>query len=229
MDQPLSKEAMIRKIKAGEAAQVDFYEADLLRADLAGVNLRDLELVRSHFVLADLQDSCLAGANLSRAWLIGADLQRADLQGANLRDANLEAAVLDNANLEGTDLSRANLRGCQLCGANLRGADLSRADLSGARLDGADLSGAVLRDSILMETQLGWVNLSGADVSRARLDGAFFNDETQVQGTDFYNCNGLALNLGLVLAERGANGLDQFRPPVETNGLGTMVQAQAAG
>ena len=92
---------------------IDLRGADLSRADLTGVNLRD----------ADLR---------------GADLSRADLTGVNLRDADLREASLTGANLRAADLTEATLRE-----ATLREADLSRADLTGVNLSYADLTGAV--------------------------------------------------------------------------------------
>src|ERR1051326_7305268 len=64
----------------------------------------------------------LSGANLRRADLSGANLRRANLSRANLSGANLSGANLSEAYL-----SRANLSGANLSEAYLSRADLSRA------------------------------------------------------------------------------------------------------
>jgi len=73
--------------------------ANLLDADLRGVDLSG----------ADLTDAILTGALLWLANLTGANLTNALLWGANLAGANLAGA-----NLMGADLGRANLMGAIL-------------------------------------------------------------------------------------------------------------------
>ena len=63
-------------------------------ANLVGANLRGV----------DLKNANLRGANLRNA-----DLKDADLRGANLTGADLSNADLRNANLRGADLSNANI------------------------------------------------------------------------------------------------------------------------
>src|ERR1051326_1365895 len=75
----------------------------------------------------------LSGANLRRADLSGANLRRANLSRADLSGANLSGANLSGANLSGADLSEAYLSRANLSGANLSEAYLSRADLSRAK------------------------------------------------------------------------------------------------
>jgi len=102
-------------------------KADLVMANLRGVDLRGAYLEGADFRVAALIGADLKGANLSMA-----DLEGADLKGANLRAVNLEGACL-----VGTDL-----RGADLGGADLRGANLRTAYLEGANLEGVDLRGA---------------------------------------------------------------------------------------
>lgn len=92
--------------------------------NLAGVDLKDAQLVAAN----------LAGANLSGA----------DLSGANLRRANLSGASLSDAVLVNTNLSGANLTGCDFSNSDLSGANLIRATATDANFDGAVLHGSHL-------------------------------------------------------------------------------------
>ena len=114
-------------------------EEDGERANLSKANLRCIKLKE---------------VDLRGAVLFGADLTYADLQGANLYGADLGKAQLHFTDLRNTNLRRANLRGANLsraylCDADLRETYLFMADLCGAYLDGADLTGANLDRSCL--------------------------------------------------------------------------------
>jgi len=63
----------------------------------------------------------LVGANLAGINLDGTDLIEANLRGADLRRANMDGADLRGANLRGANLIEANLRGANLIEANLCG------------------------------------------------------------------------------------------------------------
>jgi hypothetical protein len=89
-------------------------DADLTRANLAGVKLTRADLTR-----ADLTDADLTDANLTRANLAGVKLTDADLTDADLTDADLTDADLTRANLAGVKLTRANLAGVKLTDADL--------------------------------------------------------------------------------------------------------------
>lgn len=78
----------------------------------------------------ELAGADLRGLNLAGALLWAKTLEKARLAEANLRGANLDRAVLRNADFEGANLSQASL-----CGADLRGANLKRANLRGAVYD----------------------------------------------------------------------------------------------
>ena len=80
---------------------------------------------------AELEGVDLREVNLSKANLSGADLSKANLSGADLGGADLGEADLYGANLSGADLGEADLYGAELGGADLSGADLSGANLGG--------------------------------------------------------------------------------------------------
>lgn len=102
---------------------------NLAGADLRGVNLTGSNLAEADLRGVDLSKHYLVGANLA-----GADLTGAKLTGANLLAANLASADLTNADLRSTNLIRANLAGANLYGANLTGANLIGVNLYGANI-----------------------------------------------------------------------------------------------
>ncbi len=134
--------------------------ADLTRANLAGANLRDVDLTRARLTGAILRGANLYGAVLRKAHLTGADLGGAVLTAANLRRAILRRAVLSSCDLTGADLSMTDLRS-----TDLRHANLSRADVRGARAANADLSGANLVRADLLGTHLWGARFAGTLLS----------------------------------------------------------------
>ena len=141
--------------------------ANLINADLSGVNLRGV----------NLSEADLRGVNLIKANLRGTDLTGANLTGANLTGANLIRADLRGVNLIRADLRRADLRDASLKYANLRCINLRYADLRGANLSDtnlmdADLGNADLRRVDLRDTDLRCANLIGVDLREASLNNA---------------------------------------------------------
>ena len=141
--------------------------ANLINADLSGVNLRGV----------NLSEADLRGVNLIKANLRGTDLTGANLTGANLTGANLIRADLRGVDLIRADLRRADLRDASLKYANLRCINLRYADLRGANLSDtnlmdADLGNADLRRVDLRDTDLRCANLIGVDLREASLNNA---------------------------------------------------------
>jgi len=73
--------------------------------DLRGANLADLDLTNVNWIRAQLQGANLRGANLAHADLLFANLTAADLTGANLTGATLAETVW----------TRAIVTNCQFC------------------------------------------------------------------------------------------------------------------
>lgn len=101
----------------------------MLYADLKGIKVRGIPLIKGDF----------RGAELSHAELAGANLENADLRAAKLIETDLRQAILRTADLRQADLRGADLRYASLEGALLVGADLRDALLTGARLERAVL------------------------------------------------------------------------------------------
>ena len=150
-------------------------DADLRRARMQQIFLRNADLSGADLSGADLSGADLSGADLSGADLSGADLSGANLSGANLSSANLEKAKLNfsfHGPLFPTDLRGVDLRGGNLIDADLRKANLSNADLRGADLRGADLG----------STDLSSANLRGA------IMGAYGPRRTNIRSAKRINC-----------------------------------------
>lgn len=99
----------------------------------------------------NLAGADLKGVDLITANLAGANLAGADLSGANLRRANLAGANLAGAILVSTNLPGANLANCNMSEADLTGANLIKANLTGAMTEGVILQGAHLEGVIGLE------------------------------------------------------------------------------
>ena len=136
---------------------VNLRGVNLSEADLRGVNLIKANLRGTDLTGANLTGANLTGANLIRADLRGVDLIRADLRRADLRDASLKYANLRCINLRYADLRGANLSDTNLMDADLGNADLRRVDLRDTDLRCADLRNADLRDAILSNADLSGV------------------------------------------------------------------------
>lgn len=96
--------------------------------NLAGADLRGVDLFKR-----DLRGANLSGANLQGEDLASINFSNADLSRANLKDAGLIAADLSGVNFSGAGLRGAILRGANLSKANFDGADLTKADFRGVK------------------------------------------------------------------------------------------------
>jgi hypothetical protein len=143
---------------------------NLSEFDLAGRNLRNIDLKDARLVRANLSRADLTAARLTRADLSESDLSRTQLARADLARANLNQADLIFSNLSYAKLEGASLRHALLTRANLTGANLGGADLSGAQLNRANLTRANLKDAHLTYRQLASVStLDGATMPDGRL------------------------------------------------------------
>lgn len=122
----------------------EFVDCDFTSTDFYDVSIRDslfqgksLNLLDAEIACVNVARSCLADADLRRAYapashFIDCDLIRADFSGANFLRADFSCSDLRGANFTCACLNLANFTG-----ADLRGADFSRAIIDGARLEAA--------------------------------------------------------------------------------------------
>jgi len=131
--------------------------------NLAGAQLRGLDL--RHVVL---RRADLTGADLQAAVLMQADLSWARLEGANLANTWAYKADFSKA-----DLLKANCQRASFSGASFNGAQLVRADFSHATLSGASFSTTHIRETLLAQSdwsmaRLGWTTIADCDLTSAR-------------------------------------------------------------
>lgn len=115
--------------------------------------------IQPDFDEANLEETHLGGADLSktnfrRAYLFRTVLDESNLYDANLQGADLHSASLIKANLSRAALHRAYLHGANLDEANLTGADLVLTDLSETSLNGTDLSQTTMWSTRLADVDL---------------------------------------------------------------------------
>ena len=118
---------------------------------------------------ARLAGAQLSNLNLNEICLAGADLREADLRGTSMARSNLSNARMQNADLRGADLSGARLIRVDLTEAVLRGVNLTRAAAGHAVLIKADLSEAVLDDADLSNAVMGGAEVGGTSRKGAKM------------------------------------------------------------
>jgi WD40 repeat protein len=121
--------------------------------NLAGQDLRRIELSRH-----DLRNADLSGANLQDVRLTGLDLSGADLTGSNLRGAHLS-----DIDLNWTCLNRADLTEAYLLRPRLRGVSLVA-----SRWDHAALIFPILDADALRSPELSYAAITGRDAAKPR-------------------------------------------------------------
>jgi len=129
-------------------------------------------LARFVWVIADLRNKNMLGANLSGVQMEGVDLFATHLEGANLRWARMEEANLSLARIE-----KADLFGARMEGTELKETQMEEADLREARMGGADLSGARMNKANLSRTRMdSHTKLQGASLREAALRDVDYSD-----------------------------------------------------
>ena len=102
---------------AGPTIHPDLSGANLGKAQLRMVHLKDANLQGADLECADLTDADLRGANLDSARLREAIMYRADLRGARLRFTDLTGSDLRSTDLTGSDLEQATVHDADFFGA----------------------------------------------------------------------------------------------------------------
>ncbi|XP_055617499.1 BTB/POZ domain-containing protein KCTD9 [Toxorhynchites rutilus septentrionalis] len=176
-DLPLTRRDVISAlIKTSQMTELRFQGVNL-----AGADLRKLDLRHINFKYACLQRCNLSLANLNYCCLERADLSFANLEGAQLLSvkglcANMEGANLQGCNFEDPTGVRSNLEGVNLKGACLENSNMAGVNLRVANLRNANLKNCNLRAAVLAGADLERCNLSGSDLQEANLRGANFKD-----------------------------------------------------
>lgn len=150
----------------------NFRNAILDDTFLAGVNLSEARMEKAKFVGAQLEGATLVGAKLA-----GADLRHAQLQEANLFKANMNDTKLISADLDSANLRWAAIRNSDLTGTHFNGADMTMAKLSKSYMYGAKLRGVELRGAKIVGAIMDFSQLTGTK------NKISFLDETDLRGS----------------------------------------------
>ncbi|HSW77381.1 MAG TPA: pentapeptide repeat-containing protein [Candidatus Chromulinivoraceae bacterium] len=129
-----------------------FKYSALMKADLAGTDLKGAD-----FTSSALMDTVFDEANLTGAKFKAAALKKSSFRGANLTAANFTSADLQNvnfskANLTGVTLKSSALGGAIFDGATLKGTEFSGSDLSNVSFDGQTLDAVIFNSASLKNT-----------------------------------------------------------------------------
>ena len=148
--------------------------------DLSGANLAGLELYEVNFDTTDLQGANLTGANLREANITYADFTAANLIRADFsreyRNRGGPGGGSDSVVFNSANLTHANLTNNYLAGVDFNSVSLKGAVLSNTTIDFGDLSGADLTDATLFGAQLSKTKLIGTIFNSVIISGTSFSD-----------------------------------------------------
>ncbi len=144
----------------------------LLKIDLAGRDLRGVDISKAVAVSIQLKDANLTGAILKNAKLTNANLEAADFSGAKLNCSKFEAVKAQGAIFVDADLSGVNLSKASLQAANFNRSDFSEMERGEcinkrAILDYADLREASFKEAHLSTASFFEANLVEAEMKEA--------------------------------------------------------------
>jgi uncharacterized protein YjbI with pentapeptide repeats len=156
---------------------------NLSEAELAGLNLSNLDLRGATLSRARLDSADLSGADLRGATLICPLTERTTFRGAKLDEVYAHAFSAVSADWSGAHMPGAidttgslfhgvNLTRSVLSGGNYAGATFYQCDLTGANLSGCDLTGATFNECVLRDTVLTGATLAAGTITRSSMDGS---------------------------------------------------------
>jgi uncharacterized protein YjbI with pentapeptide repeats len=178
---------------------VNLNNANLIYANLSGVNLTNGNLYNANLTYVNLFGANLTNVNLNNVNLnftnlSGANLTNVNLNNANLTYANLSSVNLTNGNLNNANLIYANLFGVNLTNGNLNNVNLNFTNLSGANLTNGNLNNANLTYANIFSANLTNVNLNNANLIYANLSGVnLINGNLNNTNLTFTNLSGVNL------------------------------------
>lgn len=167
---------------------LDLQSVSFVEANLTGVNLRGANLREADFSGAQLVGANLRNTDLTDAQMIGADMTRANLNESLLKGADLSGAILSEADLTGLDLTETVVNGASFSKAKLTGVQLQNANLTGIDFSSSNLSGADFTNANLSGSRLSQADVSGAQLINSLLVGGWLN-QTNLTGADLSGAN----------------------------------------
>lgn len=159
--------------------------AQLVHANLAGLDLTGRHLENVNLTDANLHDTVLSGARLDGATLTRTDFTGANLQGAWFSNAHGTTSTV----FTGAHLQRAQLNDIDLSGQNFSGQDLTQAMFHRATVYDTKFTGTTLTDVQFMDGRMN----RGTNFDRATLQGTWFV-RVDLTGQDFSNRDLIGVN-----------------------------------
>lgn len=137
--------------------KVTFTGADLTRVQasgqtcLAGAQFTKADLTATTWGEADLSEADFTGVTMEKADFTKCNLQKAVFKGVRAREASFLKADLTAADLSRADLFQCNFRKAKMMNADFKGANLFMADFYRATLGNTDFREADLKRTLLAE------------------------------------------------------------------------------
>ncbi|RJP26997.1 MAG: pentapeptide repeat-containing protein [Actinobacteria bacterium] len=136
--------------------------------DLYGADLRGLDLTYIHLMRANLGECDLTGANLRKSFLVGAFMHGMILVDSNLEGADMRGCHLSEAKLAGAKMAGAVLNKALAIGVDFSGCDMESVMMLGTNLENSDFTGAVMTDVDLTDANLSGIITEGVKGYRFR-------------------------------------------------------------
>jgi uncharacterized protein YjbI with pentapeptide repeats len=144
-----------------------FFQCILNESNLAGADLTGVELTQTQFMKADLTGTRFGNARATYTQFGGATLKGTDFGSADIRWSNFDGSEIEMVSLKGAKANQSMLRavranGLDLTDTNLRESDLSESVFTDAQVIDADLRGSNLHSTETTRTDLTQAKLTGS-------------------------------------------------------------------
>lgn len=134
------------------------------------MNRECVELRRSDFSSAVMDDVQFRGAEIDRVDFTGAHLKKSRFDCERARDGKEPCTVLDNLCVKGADLTKSRFDGIGIQNVNFTGANLSRSRFEATTISNTDFTGADLSDVSFTKVEFDQVVLTEEQEAAADFD-----------------------------------------------------------
>ncbi|WP_342257000.1 pentapeptide repeat-containing protein [Rickettsia endosymbiont of Aspidapion aeneum] len=176
---------------------------DLSDINLAGRELKNLDLRKALFVGANLENTKIINCDMRAANFEGANLQEAlfekvlasdtkflfaDLKGSIIKDSDMSRAYMPKVNLSQSEISNSNFNATIMINADAQKVTVKDTEWNQSNLTGISLAYADMQDVKMRETTLTKGLLDQATIISSNFEKAFI-DNAHALGVKFTDCN----------------------------------------